>query len=182
MSDYGRQTVIGPLVGFRVFRVYQDKLYGPHRGGAFWARGNVAHHADGVMASWGEQGAAWNRAGRQVNGYPPSSVVGGDPMPTFDCRGISTTNCTCGYYACFNPADVPNPNYSLGTVTAIIGGHGTCTVGDLGFRAEKADLLALIQPPTNALDYLSADYADVPVFSSFMAAVREFPLSEGVAS
>lgn len=72
----------------------------------------------------------------------------GMPAPVVRKAGkhpVGAKDCSCGFYAYFDgsntyarPAD--------GTVEAIIEGYGTCTVGSRGFRAEKARLVALIEP------------------------------------
>lgn len=55
-------------------------------------------------------------------------------------------NCTCGYYAYFKGPS--NSFHSSGNVEAIIEGYGTVSVGEMGFRAAKAKLAALILPDT----------------------------------
>lgn len=52
--------------------------------------------------------------------------------------------CSCGYYAYFD--DGSNPHHGSDCVRGVIEGFGTVTVGSRGFRAEKARLVALIDP------------------------------------
>lgn len=56
---------------------------------------------------------------------------------------VGQIDCSCGYYAYF---DGGNDYAAPGQVTGIIEGYGTVTVGDRGFRAEKARLVALVDP------------------------------------
>lgn len=54
-----------------------------------------------------------------------------------------SAHCQCGFWAYF---DGSNDYASTDSVTAIIAGRGLVTVGSRGFRAERARLLAIIDP------------------------------------
>lgn len=49
----------------------------------------------------------------------------------------------CGYYAYFQEEGTNDPNFYNAEVGAIVRGYGRTVVGTKGFRAEKADLVAL---------------------------------------
>lgn len=51
-------------------------------------------------------------------------------------------DCTCGYYAYFDRGN--NPYHGAGQVLALIEGYGLMSVGQRGFRCEKARLVAFI--------------------------------------
>jgi hypothetical protein len=55
--------------------------------------------------------------------------------------GEHIADCSCGYYAYYSES--AKPSFYGGTVGGIIRGSGKIVVGDKGFRAEKAELLAL---------------------------------------
>lgn len=50
--------------------------------------------------------------------------------------------CSCGFYAYFDLGH--NPHHQKGNVLGLIEGYGLMTVGDRGFRCEKARLVALV--------------------------------------
>lgn len=60
---------------------------------------------------------------------------------------IAHPKCSCGFYAYFYEVenDYHNPGF-WGTVQAIVRSTGKATVGDRGFRAEKAEIVALVEP------------------------------------
>lgn len=55
---------------------------------------------------------------------------------------VGQMGCTCGYYAYMDGKS--NPHDSPDNVLAIIEGYGLVTVGNRGFRAEKARLVAMV--------------------------------------
>ncbi len=65
---------------------------------------------------------------------------------------VASKDCACGYYAYFNGKNTYNEGINSGNVTALIEGYGTVTLGSEGFRAEKAKLVALVEPRFSALD------------------------------
>lgn len=85
----------------------------------------------------------------------------------------SLDDCSCGFYAYYEGS---NDYYREGMVMAIVKGTGELILGTRGFRAEKAEIVALHIP--NAVEDASAivaNYPSVPLFSSFEAMVAEFP-------
>lgn len=57
---------------------------------------------------------------------------------------IATVNCGCGFYAYFDGG--ANPYHRDECVEGLVEGYGVCSVGERGFRAEKARLVALVLP------------------------------------
>lgn len=62
------------------------------------------------------------------------------PRPEHHVAGVG---CSCGFYAYFRGR---NSYIGNAQVAGIIQGYGVCTVGNRGFRAEKARLVALVAP------------------------------------
>lgn len=71
------------------------------------------------------------------------------------CRNSRTPNCSCGFYAYYDPAD----QHVDGDLYGIIQGYGMVDRGTLGFRAEKCKVVALHVPshlvPSDARDNIS---------------------------
>jgi hypothetical protein len=68
-------------------------------------------------------------------------------------EAIGARNCSCGFYGYFYHASNSYHHGLVGTVQAIVKGTGNATVGTEGFRIEKAELLALVQPVRSEFDY-----------------------------
>ena len=140
MSDFNdRPFVAGSLVGHRAFAVDSlGRLVGPSHGGVFKPGENVGACIKYESAFTPTQlylDVALSRL--SVRATPPPQ-----PKVAADHR-IGSGDCTCGYYAYFDGG--PNPYAGgPGRVDALIEGYGTCTVGQRGFRAEKARLVALV--------------------------------------
>jgi hypothetical protein len=84
-----------------------------------------------------------------------------------------TLSCQCGFYAYFDLAH--NPHHLASNVLGLIEGYGTMTIGERGFRASKAHIVALIEPvPATVRE---AYEVLPPIFSTIEAALAEFPLS-----
>ena len=97
------------------------------------------------------------------------------PKPTHVLGGVK---CTCGFYAYFDGLnDYKKPENGA----AIIEGYGVCTVGDRGFRASKARLVALVEPKGKVSpllrERLHRNYPDVPFYPSKREAVDAHPLT-----
>lgn len=109
---------------------------------------------------------------------------------------LVSLRCNCGFYAYFDGSNdylsgnglVVNwnglSNDDRGVrLAAIVEGYGKVVVGSRGFRAEKARILALIQPPSQSgrefvlSSKVVRNYA-VPVFDCEQDALREFPLTD----
>lgn len=102
------------------------------------------------------------------------------------CPHDNWMGCTCGFYAyttgrndLFKLCDPDNCYTTMSShsrrIGAIIEGWGSVIVGDRGFRAEKARIVAIIFNPAHrfVLDY---EYNGVPKFESQEEALRHFPL------
>lgn len=62
----------------------------------------------------------------------------------YGCERPGGLLCTCGFYA-FHGI-IPNSYESPLRIAAVIAGEGRATVGELGFRVEKARIVALVHP------------------------------------
>lgn len=151
----GTPLVAGSVVGVRGFNVDDDGwLRGLFHASAFRPGVNEAQHR-GISRSGGrcglpslEMAHALNRiqaamAGRQMSTPLPTRCASpgcekcGNPSDMK--HRVAGLNCTCGYYAYFD--DRPS-----GAVAAVIEGTGVVTLGSRGFRAQKAQLVALVDP------------------------------------
>lgn len=162
MSDFSdRPFVAGSITGLRSFRV--DKL------------GRLAGVSYPYIFTPGENTAACHASEDAWGASPMSSyyallglrrpssygVVATRPdlvsQITATAPGVATTprvkpehhvaqeKCGCGYYAYFDGGSNPYHDED-DNVLALVEGYGTVTVGERGFRAEKAKLVALIDP------------------------------------
>lgn len=191
MSDFSdRPFVAGSLVGIRSFKPVGDVLTAPVQRTMVWGGGeNVAQcvPAGGFVAFGGGGGGSYvtNTApitlyggggGRSGGSSVVNVVVGGTATGEPGHRPGSL-GCRCGFYAYFNLGY--NPHHSPRNVLGLIEGYGVVTVGNRGFRCEKARIVALIAPdiPDPHFARVFANYPDVPVFNSVEAAVAEFPLT-----
>lgn len=109
--------------------------------------------------------------------------------------------CQCGFYAYFDGGNdyLTDPSavgyasmfgYTTADedraprVGAVVNAWGLATVGSRGFRAEKAEVVALIVPASTAARHEVAftkarrNYPDVQVFDTEKEAVRAFPLTD----
>lgn len=190
MSEFSDAPfVAGSLTGMRAFRVDKyGRLTGVTHAQVFRPGENVAvcrkaeHEA--MQASW---------RGLSVSLWAPSFLVSDQPptppaakpltaeaveTPTTRHR-VGSVDCGCGYYAYFNGGnDYKKQDRTIG---ALVEGYGVCSVGERGFRAEKARLLALFKPKrdirTDIVERIWHNYPNVPVFPNRAAAVAEFPLT-----
>lgn len=94
------------------------------------------------------------------------------PPPLADVR----PDCTCGYYAFTNPEHAYS-ELSLSDICGVIRGTGTATVGTLGFRVQRAEILALwTNSPAYSLTYNDAlkvqERYGVPLFVCAEKALR----------
>lgn len=148
MSDFSdRPFVAGSLTGVRVFDVDSlGRLRGVSVAAVFKPGENVAEC----------RGGEFTRTMRtymqtlQASLYGPSSATL-DPPPlnatattAKKAHHVGHADCSCGFYAYYDEGS--NPHDGPGKVTALIEGYGVCAVGTRGFRAEKARLVALVNP------------------------------------
>ena len=87
-------------------------------------------------------------------------------------------NCQCGFYAYFD--DGQNTYFEQDKdVLGVIEAYGQVTVGNRGFKCEKARIVALLIVPDRAfaLRLVRRNYPDVAIFESKAAMLAEFPLT-----
>lgn len=152
MSDFSdRPFIAGTIVGLRSFRVTPNNMLTACTGtGEQWQPGvNVAEcrprnafAAGGITAR--QFANSIRRLSAAVKGQPEP-----EPLPEPPAHRVAQVECTCGWYAYFDTES--NPHHEPGNALGLIEGFGTVTIGARGFRAEKARLLALIDP--NAISY-----------------------------
>lgn len=145
MTDFAdRPFVAGSLTGVRSFRVDDHgRLRGPVRPAVFKPGENVAQ-CDVIR---------FQLAFISIKGGGPFSTQiqdGGLYLDTEKKHRPGEMDCTCGYYAYFDNGSNPHHDESE-CVYGVIQGYGVTTVGSRGFRAEKAKLLALIDPNKGGL-------------------------------
>lgn len=159
MSDFSdRPFAAGSLVGLRAFKIDKwGRLTGPSHGGVFKPGENVGECVDGGAQAFSgiPDGSAvdFNVGGHgnvtlvlpdgSRHAYPSRRALMKDYPPK--SHQVGTKGCSCGFYAYFDGGNDYHQSDD-GTVAAVVEGYGTCTLGDRGFRAEKARLLALIVP------------------------------------
>ncbi len=85
-------------------------------------------------------------------------------------------DCRCGFYGYF---DGSNDFYTPGYVTGVIRGYGEVIIGTKGFRAMKADILALHIPPViKDPDRIVDAYHEIPQFATFDEMVAAYPCTD----
>lgn len=101
--------------------------------------------------------------------------------------------CSCGFYAYYSSS--PNQYINGSRVTGIIEGYGNTLIGTLGFRSEKAKIVALYIPPVKdtggriTVDRETLTSENVPllistyssqakIFSDYQRMIMEFPRSK----
>lgn len=155
--------------------------------------------SDGVLTGRVQRTHPW-QAGENVAVHvgslrPVMTTYSAGPRPFLDYafvekdHQIAALGCVCGFYAYFGATDA----YRLvgRTVTGIIEGYGHVTAGSLGFRAERARIVALVNPTpwwargatllglprlrvTELFDSVVDRYS-VPVYRSTADALRHHP-------
>lgn len=105
------------------------------------------------------------------------------------CSGVEV-HCQCGFYAYQEGSnDYFTPTGSdpmRGMVGAVVRGYGRVVLGTRGFRAAKAEILAIYMDPALKLDtkmvanqmmrFRIEQLYKVPVFDDYLAMMREFPV------
>ena len=105
------------------------------------------------------------------------------PLDTRYQTGPPDTMLSCrhGFYAYYDGSgDFFTNSDSL--ISGIINGYGEVLVGTRGFRAMKAEIVALHIPATRALVNIRRSYSSIPIFDSLETMVREFPTTSGFLS
>ena len=208
MSDFSdRPFVAGVITGLRAFRIDPlGRLTGVvHRD--VWTPGEnvgVCHKSatdqtfrafstGGYIMDGGRKGKGSGRRGDLYNFY-----IQHEPPAPLRKHPIASASCECGYYAYFDGGNdylSQSSNawaalYTGGTedraprVGAIVNGYGLVTVGSRGFRAEKAEVIALISPMSDQARYavpfekVRHNYPDLPVIATEREAVELYPLTD----
>lgn len=116
-------------------------------------------------------------------GYLSSSLNLGGLYPRetvpYPCDGMDP-ECGCGFYAYqegSNDYYKPSDGKPVG---GVVRGYGKTVLGTRGFRAEKAEILALYINDGDVtgpgLKYrIERNYAGIPVFTDYAALLKEFP-------
>lgn len=95
-----------------------------------------------------------------------------------DSHRVGVVGCSCGFYAYFDGTN-DYANMIVGvSVTGIVEGYGLVTVGSRGFRAEKARIVALVEPSTFDFAPVRENYPDVPVYATEAEALAAHPLTK----
>lgn len=213
MSDFSdRPFVAGNVTGLRAFRidslgrltgiVHQDVW----RPGENEAVCHASEQGDMYVQQMTQMIAAFDRKTGKKRDQNYYSLSRPAPKPKHEVAGLA---CQCGFYAYFDGGNdyLTRPTPSLqqytayvvwgGTasdedraprVAAIVNGWGLVTIGDRGFRASKAEVVALISPDSEqarhevAFAKVRRNYPDLTVFSSEREAVREFPLTDPIGA
>jgi hypothetical protein len=148
-----RPFVAGTVVGLRSFRLSMN-----------CGCPECMTRSPGLLAA--TQGYRWC-PGENVAACTPGVGVE-SPLP--DHRP-GTQECTCGFYAYFGRR---NDYVGQCEITGIIEGYGLVTIGHLGFRAEKARIVALVAPfPFEPL----REYG-VPIYPHVLLALAEYPTTK----
>lgn len=149
MSDFSdRPFVAGSLVGLRAFDVDAlGRLAGPSFGGIFQPGENVATCGGGrpelAALARAQRDLARSMARWEIT-YGSAGSLTKSAVETKKAPHVTAgKGCSCGFYAYF---DGRNDYAKASRVAAVIEGYGVCTVGERGFRSEKARLLAIVDP------------------------------------
>lgn len=180
MSEFSdRPFALGTLIGLRSFRVDH---YGRLKATALdvvWTPGeNVARCFHSLVAppSMYSFAAMTSSLLYGGGGYSTPAAETKPKKPPTDHRP-GALECTCGFYAYFDEGK--NRYHQPGQLRAVVEGYGLVTVGQRGFRAEKARILGLVIPPKKvnaSTDAVRANYPDVTVFESRAHALHAHPL------
>jgi hypothetical protein len=114
----GRPFIAGQIVGLRSWDVLDDG------------------HLEGVAVAY-----QWTPGTNHAACRPPSYM---HHLANQEAHEVATVGCICGFYA-YTTRDTDQYGHP-GRVTGIVAGTGIVTIGDLGFRAQRAEILALVRP------------------------------------
>lgn len=180
--DFDRKLYLEPLTGMRTFRVTKT---GALIGAVIPVKFGVGENVAACVPPF-------------ATGY---THPGGKPIASVDC--------TCGFYAYFKaeggdqyyddptmPPDINQWMWGKGpdhNVLGLIEGYGLLSVGNRGFRASKARLRCLVEPPSEAavipcmkphtvelrrrFDLTRAAYDGIPVVPTIEDALKRWPLT-----
>ena len=106
------------------------------------------------------------------------------------CSGMDPA-CECGFYAYLDGSENDYLVWQTGpTVQGVIRAFGKVILGTKGFRAEKAEILAMVPAEASGdhnfgqypempeiLERLQTSYPGIPIFKTKEAMLREFPVT-----
>lgn len=156
MSDFaGIDLAVGDVTGMRVWNIDA------------WGRLTGVTHP----AVWtpGENVALCRRADASYVYYDREAPK---------CPGLADPSCGCGFWAYhYGGAD------HSGDVTGVVSGYGKTTIGEKGFRCEKARILAVCVEglPLFKARLLARNYPDVVQYPSVDEMLAAHPLSDEYA-
>lgn len=121
------------------------------------------------------------------------SLITGLPMPEPKKKPeppktheVPDENCTCGFYAYTGPERPEVAQRTADDIVGVIRGTGRTLIGTHGFRCEKAEIVAFLDPTLGGLRLggkrreqrraLRTLYPDVPLLGSMRALVRRFEI------
>jgi hypothetical protein len=156
--------VAGDIKGYRTWKVDGGKLHAVVNEHEWTPGENVAQCLRGV--GWSPIGGGKPYTvtieSKDITNITVERNDYGSTQHTITCYGMTITehdppphspaDCSCGFYAYFDPKHDEYSNSVSGTFTGgpkisgIVSGYGKVQVGTKGFRAEKAKVLALYMP------------------------------------
>lgn len=127
------ELVLGHVYGLRQWSIYADALVGHHTGAWLPGRQHTAICAVDRPRNF-----------KQTADY--LLALGGREEKRHE---VADPDCTCGFYAYTDATSLYENSISAGYMAAVFGiikAHGYVTQGPRGFRAEKAEIVALTYP------------------------------------
>jgi hypothetical protein len=152
LSDFsGHPLSIEPIVGIRAFQIDTlNRLHSTHISGqaGIWRPGeNIAVHNGGTPS---RRTVPTITVKATLHTDPPRDVILRDvPVPQEGEEDEhSPANCeSCGFYAYFTHAEAEKNHLATSNaLAAVVKGYGKVATGPLGFRAQKAQVEAIVIP------------------------------------
>jgi hypothetical protein len=101
-----------------------------------------------------------------------------EEIPATETHSAPDINCGCGFWAYFGE----RAETGEGGVIGVIKASGLVLVGTKGFRAEKAEIVALrLKADTLYRDFIVRNYPDVAIYPTRKAMLAEWPVSTNLA-
>jgi hypothetical protein len=143
---------VDPVIGYRYFSIEGERLRGAH--GGLWVPGKNTAYCDALRSGPTRKKKVW------VNDPDdPDNVIQTIADNTMGHGRIPDPSCSCGFYA-YWVAEGPGTTRATafggvaGDVLTKVRAWGRVLEGELGFRAECAEIVALIsETPLSAADY-----------------------------
>lgn len=136
-----RPLVLGGIRGYRSFQVTEEgKLTGVTYNDYVWKDGLNTGHCPANEIATKTRELREKFAQLRISLALPDLV---EDLPLEEHR-VGSQDCSCGFYA-YHKSSV-TAFHANNQVRAIIEGQGLVTVGDKGFRAEKARILGFLDP------------------------------------